>query len=349
MLRLNYIGCKYQLLEWIETCMLEKTGWESVLGKKIADLFAGTGSVSYYFRTRGAIPISNDAELYSSLITQAATQCAYTDECKQWIDRLNNNERHIGLITRHYSPYLDCERMYWTIENAQRIDWIRNQIEEIKGTSLYTFLLASLLLSADAVSNVPAVYGCYLKTFKKQALKPIVLTPIHTLTTPCLPETAVFQQDVLTLCVRADAVYLDPPYNERQYSKNYFPLNVLAGPPDAPMDLHGKTGIPSDCFVSPFCKKRSVESAFRQLLKNLSSPWVFLSYNSESLVSKERMVELLSEYGDVSVIEKNQTRFKNFSYNGDKALQEYLFCVKMHLPETTLDRAQEDSSNQTET
>lgn len=343
MLRLNYIGCKYQLLEWIQSCMLQQTGWSSLRGKKIGDLFAGTGTVSYYFREQGAIPISNDAELYSSILCEAVAQCSYTPECKEWIQRLNGDGKEVGLITKYYSPYEHCERMYWTVENAQRIDWIRSQIQVIQERNVRIFLLASLLWSADAVSNVPAVYGCYLKSFKKQSLKPIVLTPIHTLTCDVHPETRVFQQDALTLEITADAVYLDPPYNERQYSKNYFPLNVLALPPGSTIDLHGKTGIPSDCFVSPFCKKRDVENAFRQLLKNLHTEWIFLSYNSESLLSKEQMIRLLEEFGVVSVIEKDQKRFKSFSYNQNKSIQEYLFCVKTHLRETIQDRVEEDS------
>jgi adenine-specific DNA-methyltransferase len=130
----------------------------------------------------------------------------------------------------------------------------------------------------------------------------------------------------------ADMVYLDPPYNHRQYSKNYFPLNIIAKTPEqltieAP--LKGKTGIPVDCFISPFCKKgKPVEVAFETLFRELKTKWIFLSYSSESIVSKEKMLELMGKYGDVEVVEQDYKRFKSFEYNEDKAVLEYLFCLK---------------------
>ena len=49
-----------------------------------------------------------------------------------------------------------------------------------------------------------------------------------------------------------DVVYLDPPYNNRQYSKNYHVLNYLARYED--MELRGKTGL-FDCEVSKYSQK----------------------------------------------------------------------------------------------
>jgi adenine-specific DNA-methyltransferase len=127
-------------------------------------------------------------------------------------------------------------------------------------------------------------------------------------------------------------VYLDPPYNERQYSKNYFPLNIIAKTPEQLLTeepLKGKTGIPTDCFISPFCKKGDVvEDALDTLFRNLRTKWIFLSYNSESIVSKERMLELMGRYGEASVIERDYKRFKSYEYNDDIVIQEYLFCLQ---------------------
>ena len=75
--RLNYIGSKFQLLDWITEIMKEKTAWSSFADKRIADLFAGTGIVSHHFRMQNASIISNDAELYSSIITHAFTRSTY--------------------------------------------------------------------------------------------------------------------------------------------------------------------------------------------------------------------------------------------------------------------------------
>jgi adenine-specific DNA-methyltransferase len=337
--RLNYIGSKYQLLDWLTTTIKEKTGYTSFNDKTIADLFGGTGVVSYHFRNLGATLLSNDAELFSSIITSAFTNSTYTQVCKELIDTLNlelQTEKKIGTITQNYSPYGEEKRQFFTEDNAQKIDHVRQRLEDLKptlSTQDYTFMMASLLVSADAISNVPAVYGCYLKNFKAKAKKPFLLAPIHTNTTPPSPSSKTYNSDVLNeeflTKIKADIVYLDPPYNERQYSKNYFPLNIIAkSPNDQSITLKGKTGIPSDCFLSPFCKKgKPVEEAFDRIFKTTKADWIFLSYNSESLVSKNRMIEIMEKYGDVSVVERDYKRFKSFEYNEDKDIKEYLFCL----------------------
>lgn len=343
--RLNYIGSKYQLLEWITDIMKEKTGWDTFAEKTVADLFAGTGIVSHHFRTLGSTVISNDAELYSSIIARAFTCSTYTSRCAEVIATLNQEladkkyeSSPLGFITRVYSPTGACTRMFFTQENAKRIDYLRNRLDELQRDNLtheeHSFLVASLLMSADAVSNVPAVYGCYLKNFKAKALKELTLAPVHQYTTPASSQSCTTQSDVLAdallQSVDADIVYLDPPYNERQYSKNYFPLNMIAMSPSLPEpELHGKTGIPEGCFVSPFCKRgASVENAFEKIVKNLRYKWMFISYNSESLIGRERMIEILGKYGDVSVVERDYKRFKSFQYNENLAIKEYMFCLK---------------------
>jgi len=226
--------------------------------------------------------------------------------------------------------------MFFTVDNAKRIDYVRRRLHDEKAEHTedeHAFLLAALLLAADAVSNVPAVYGCYLHAFKAKALKPLVLHPPHTAEKAAEAGSAAHQNDVLSpsflSAIHADVVYLDPPYNERQYSKNYFPLNMIALEPDAEKPaLKGKTGIPSTCFLSPFCRKATVEAAFDTLFKSLDTRWLILSYNSESLVSKEAMVALMSKYGTVTVKEQSYKRFKSYEYNKDVDIKEYLFILE---------------------
>ena len=288
--RLNYIGSKFQLLDWISETILEKTGYTGFQGLKVADLFSGTGIVGHFFRGKGACVVANDAEPYSAIITHAFVRSSYTERCRELLERLQKDldeKKHsgtTGYITRNYTPFEFCERMFFTIENGRRIDYVRGVLEDlVLDEDERAFLLASLLLSADAVSNVPAVYGCFLKNFKAKALKEIRLQPLHTRTGDCVAGSRVTCSDVLGLkdLGTVDIVYLDPPYNERQYSKNYFPLNMIAKNPGSDMpEIKGKTGIPADCFLSPFCRAGAVEGAFRDLFKSLKASWVFLSYSS---------------------------------------------------------------------
>lgn len=75
--RLSYIGSKFKLLDWLSDNIKLKTGITSFEGITIADIFSGTGVVSHYFRNLNAKVISNDAELYSSIITHAFTCSVY--------------------------------------------------------------------------------------------------------------------------------------------------------------------------------------------------------------------------------------------------------------------------------
>jgi len=332
--RLNYIGSKHQLIDWIIENIMNKTKWTSLDKKVIGDLFAGTGVVTWNFRNKGAITVSNDAELYSYYITKAFARTQWSEKLKNIIDSLNNSKDGlVGFVTRNFSPWEESERMFFTVENAQRIDWVRQYIENIRtrlSEEEYVFLVASLVVSADSVSNVPAVYGMYLKNFKDKAKKKLVIRPIHTNETLADTQSQVFNNSVLHVKFpKMDAVYLDPPYNNRQYSKNYFPLNIIAMTPDAADEqkLHGKTGIPDDSFISSFCQKKTVEQSFETLVKSLEAQWIFISYNSESLIPKDRMIQILSKYGETGVEEMDYKRFKSFNYNNGDSVTEYLFFL----------------------
>jgi adenine-specific DNA-methyltransferase len=363
--RLNYIGSKFKLLNWIEECITEFTGIKDFSNLRIADIFSGTGIVSSYFKEKNAIIFSNDSEIYSSIIVNSMINSYYNEKVSNLIELFNSEisgkkspEKSPGFITKNYSPYQGNERKFFTEENAKIIDYLRNRIEESKDKLTYEeyiFLLASLIVSSDSVSNVPAVYGCFLKEFKAKALKKLNLNPIHNIkASETIQKNFITNLDVLSEEFKINLsnfgpniVYLDPPYNERQYSKNYFPLNVIALSPEFQEKeiLKGKTGIPESCFVSDFCKKKNVKQAFVKLFETLKYSknsdisefskvskfplYVFLSYNSESLISKDSLIELLTSYGEVVVKEKDYKRFKSFDYNQDKDIQEYLFCIKM--------------------
>lgn len=333
--RLNYIGSKFQLLSWLDEHIRKFTGFERFDNLKVADLFSGTGIVSYHFRSYNSEIIANDVELYSSIISHAFARSVYTDKCKIFLETTKG--KTIGFITKNYSPYENCERKFFEASNAMAIDYARKTLEETR-TSFnddeYNFLLASIIVSADAVSNVPAVYGCYLKEFKAKAKKAFVLKPIHTNTIPGHPNSIIHNIDVLSLKVQADIVYLDPPYNERQYSKNYFPLGVLALSPskqDTLLPLKGKTGIPEECFISTFCQK-DAEKAIEKLFSNLKAKYVFLSYNSEGIVPLEKLIEIGKTYGNVEVFNREYKRFKSFEYEKkvEENITEYLICVQMN-------------------
>ena len=80
--------------------------------------------------------------------------------------------------------------------------------------------------------------------------------------------------------------------------------------------------------MSSFCKKQSVVmESFHTMCKELQTKWIFISYSSESIVPKEKLIEICEQYGEVSVVERDYKRFKSYEYNEDKSIKEYLFCI----------------------
>jgi adenine-specific DNA-methyltransferase len=337
---LNYIGSKSKLLPWVCEKIDAHTGFgtDGWQGHTFADLFSGTASVASAYRAKGARVIANDAELYASVIAHAIVRSQYSPKLNNimiTIDEAIDDNLYLqtaGFITRNYSPFEGSERMYFTVDNAQRIDYARQYLENIASTLTedeYKYILATIICSADQVANTASVYGAYLKQFKATANQPFYMIPVHINSNPC--DGVVHNTAAGNLDIHADAVYIDPPYNERQYSKNYFVLNVIAMKPSeqaALPPLKGKTGIPEDCYLSPFCQKKNVDLAFRALVAKCHARWVFISYNSESLLSRAKMVELLEHFGTVTVEEKVYKKFKSSAEVENAEVTEYLFCLE---------------------
>ncbi|MDR3228056.1 MAG: DNA adenine methylase [Puniceicoccales bacterium] len=226
------------------------------------------------------------------------------------------------------------ERQYFADANGRKIDTIRQKIEEWKTTgriteSAYWFLLASLLESADKVANTASVYGAYLKNLKKTAQKEMVLEPANFQTN--INEHQVFNTDSNELIkqIDGDILYLDPPYNERQYGANYHLLNTIARYDD--FVPHGKTGL-RNYQKSKYCSRNIVAREFENLIKNAKFKFIFLSYNNEGLMSVEEVRAIMEKYGTYQLAQTDYHRFKadkteNRNHKANST-QEYLHILE---------------------
>jgi len=255
-----YIGNKRRLLGLIDTAVSQACPGAGE-GLSFLDAFSGSGIVSRYARLKGFDLHTNDWEYYSYVINHAFLTHSEQDISALFggiekrealfesLNSLSDPDAEEEYIARYYAPRsrnIDevdhtQERLFYTRDNALRIDRIRNRIEALyprKESAENLFLVALLLYQAATHTNTSGVFKACHKGFGghgKDALKRI-LQPI-TLQMPPLVESEgqirIYQKDINEL-IRSgatghlDIAYLDPPYNQHQYGSNYHMLNTIA-------------------------------------------------------------------------------------------------------------------------
>lgn len=354
---MNYIGSKKSLLEFIE-----KSIWKVVKEKNyiFSDLFAWTWIVWRYFKEKWHKVIANDLQYYSFVLNRnyiwnhkvlwffglqeeiPELFVADLHDTKNIVlDYLNNLPWEKGFIYKNYSlkwtKWKEFERMYFSDENAMKCDAIRWKIEKWKkewkiNDNEYYFLLASLLENIDKVANTASVYWAFLKKLKKSAQNLMNLKPAEFFLND--NEHIVYNSDINDLILESshDVVYLDPPYNHRQYSGNYHILETIAKY-DNPK-IKWITWM-RDCSnqKSDYCKKSEVIKSFTNLIKNIDAKYVFLSYNCEGLMTFQEIKKIMSTRWEYWVFTKEYKRFKadkteNRNHKKD-SVTEYLHYVKI--------------------
>ncbi len=331
---MNYIGSKYKLSEFILNTVQNIVG-EDLSGKVFCDIFAGTGIIGRVFKTKVRKVIANDFEYYSYVLNKNYIENHQKIAQKNYfLEKLNNLSPIEGFIYNNYCLGSGSGRQYFSDYNGRKIDAVRLQIEQWKNEKqitddVYYFLLASLLESADKVANTASVYGAFLKHLKKTAQKKIIIEPADFQTNN--NQHLVFNEDSNKLIrqIEGDILYIDPPYNARQYGANYHILNTIAIYDN--FIPKGKTGL-RHYKKSLYCSKNKVVAVFDDLIKNAKFKYIFLSYNNEGLMSIEQIKEIMSKYGRYSYVSKNYQRFRadkeqNRKHKANKT-EEYLHILE---------------------
>ena len=344
---MRFIGCKNNLLDNIESLIEEKCSDSRVF----CDIFAGTGTVGSYFKSKYEI-ISNDLLYFSYVLQKGLIELNYEPDFEKLIehkkksnkeaitnvyDYLNNldpnNYNGEKCIAERYSPI--CDRMYLTEHNALKIDYMRTTIESWYKENLitqneYYYLFACIIQEVPSVSNISGTYGAYLKTWDNRAFKDFKIYPLKININKY--NNKAYNQDGIELLknISGDILYIDPPYNNRQYLPNYHLLETVARY-DYP-EVSGITGVRKYTNEkSNWCLKTKVYEEFEKLLKNAKFKHIILSYNSEGLMDKSRIEEIMKKYGKAStfkLVEIPYRRFRSRSANAKHGVMEYLFYIE---------------------
>lgn len=308
---MNYIGSKQRLAPWIVENVRNALGGKPLSDSVVADVFAGTGQVGRAFKPLVKRVIANDLERYAYVLNRH-----YIGNTAVMEFPVLNGAPVCGPFLRNFTEESEPPRKYYTRENAMLIDGLRLEIETLRADGAvsddqYFWLLTSLVESADAVANTASVYGAFLKAFKRTALRPLAFGPAsHVITGQ---ENEVFHEDANALVRRisGDVLYMDPPYNARQYGANYHVLNRLVeGEDEAHQNVSQKVTGLGDYERSAYCRKREAEEAMEDIVAAADFGLVAISYNNEGIIPEERFRAILEDHGDYRVVRKEYQRFK---------------------------------------
>ncbi|WP_147624233.1 DNA adenine methylase [Treponema denticola] len=324
----RYLGNKYKLLPFITDVISSECGNFN----SFADIFAGTGAVSSAYADKHLI--INDI-LYSNYL------CHLT-----WFSNKAFDEKKIQKYIDYFNSDIPYEENYMTINFANtyfsskvcsKIGFIREYIEKeyslgkINGKER-AMLITSLLYGLDKIANTCGHYDAYRQN--------VELTEDFIL--PCpepnidLRDNLCFNSDANELVknISADVVYIDPPYNSRQYSDAYHLVENIARW-EKP-DVHGiAKKMDRSSIKSKYCT-RSAPKAFEDLISDIKAKYIVVSYNnmakkgndrSNAKISDTQLLETLKTKGSVKVFSE---QFKAFTTGKSEYLdnQERLFVCK---------------------
>lgn len=352
---MNYIGSKVKMLPFLEDVWAQvRDGDEATF----LDPFAGTGAVGRRFRELGLYVTAGDLQHYAVALNRAyiAAPTAQPEFARllphlpaasvglslfpspvtRVLDSLNElSAAPDGFIRRAYSPV--GERGYFTEANAGRADAIRRQLDAWRQADRLTaaefdYLLAALLEGLDAVANTASVYGAFLKAFKATARKPLLVRPLVLAQHGPVGRAVLADANQLVRDVAADVLYLDPPYNQRQYGANYHVLETVARNDDP--TVRGLTGLRADYPRSRYCSRPQVRAAFADLIAHARARHLLVSYNDEGLIPLAELRALLATRGEVRTFQTDYSRFKADNGRDYKraATVEYVHYVRVAQP-----------------
>lgn len=310
----RYLGSKFKLLSFIETVINENCkGCESFM-----ELFGGTGVVSEHFNSRYKIAV-NDTLRSNWVVYRAFLSDEIFDKTKveQIIEKYNEINDSI-LPDNYYSE--NFSDTFLSESNMKKLGYIRDDIaakldsKEINPKE-EAILITSLLYAVDKIANTVGHYDAYRKSGDLD--KNLVLLLPH-LNDENNKGNRIFNKDANEVAENeyADIVYIDPPYNSRQYCDAYhFLENIALNEKPAVFGVARK--MDRNKLKSDYCTTKA-PIRFKELIAKIKAKYIIVSYNntgdkinarSNAKISDDDIIEVLKSKGKVSVYEKSYNAF----------------------------------------
>ena len=351
---ITYIGNKRTLLGFIGEGIKKVQKKLNKNKIKTFDVFSGSGIVARYLKQFSELLIVNDLEKYSTVINE----CYLSNEndinislLKEYYkDLISESDKELvrGIISELYAPGNDKDiqpddRVFYTCRNAMYIDTIRLLIDKIPQDD-QKYFLAPLMSEASIHANTSGVFKGFYKNKEtgigqfggknRDAL--LRITGDIKLPFPIFSnfscDTIICNDDsnkIIKTLPETDVAYLDPPYNQHPYGSNYFMLNLILDY-KYPLNISKVSGIPGNWNRSYYNKNNFALETLTYLVENINSKYVLISFNSEGIITKDQMNNMLEKFGKLEVLETKYNTFKGCRNLKTREIyvKEYLFLLE---------------------
>jgi len=322
----RYLGNKYKLLGFIEDVVKEKCDNVNIF----CDIFAGTGVVAERFNKKNVKIIANDflASNFIPLKTFLGISDLNFNKIEHKIRLLNElNIKNDNYFSENFG------NTYFTLENAKKIGAIREMINDLSDNENEKLvLITSLLYAVDKVANTVGHYDAF-----RQKLDTI--QPLQLLIPDFEPgnniNNEIYKEDANQLIkkIKCDVLYIDPPYNSRQYSDAYHLLENLTMW-EKPV-LYGKAKKMNRSHIkSNYCLQSAAKS-LSDLIDCANCRHILLSYNntgkskdgrSNARISDELIINILKTRGEVGIFERDYKAFTTGKSNTVGHTERIFYC-----------------------
>ena len=325
----RYIGCKAKLLDWMFEIINNET-----TGVKIAvDIFAGTGVVAKRMLNTFDSVIVNDLLYSNNHIYKAFFMKGNWNKTKILNKLEIYNNLNVSDINDNYFS-MNYGDKYFDYDMAKKIGWIREDIESSKNTLTekeYAILISTLIYNIDKYANTLGHFEAYIKKpIKKSELK------LRMIDVKEFENLKIYREDSNDLAckIKADLVYIDPPYNSRQYCRFYHVYETLVKW-DKPI-LSGVAMKPPAENMSKYCTSQAPKT-FEDLINKLDTKYLVVSYNntynsksgsSRNKIELEEIKTVLNKKGETKIFMKDYRFFQSGKSNFENH-QELLFVTKV--------------------